>query len=107
MQAAPTCQSLGVLRNLGLLQRLGLESIRNADIEANAPGLLWFGEGFNFAGASLTYGGIALILLATWVGILDETVVGGWFETVGEGLLAGISGVAEWAAEAWEARQDA
>ena len=49
---------------------------------------------------------IALVLLATWMGILDETVVGDWFETMGERLLAGLSGVAEWAADAWESRQD-
>ena len=50
---------------------------------------------------------IALILVATWLGILDETVVGGWFETVGERILAGLSSIAEWSASAWEARQDA
>ena len=50
---------------------------------------------------------VALVLLATWAGILDETVVGAWFETMGERLLAGLAGFAEWAAEAWEGRQEA
>lgn len=50
---------------------------------------------------------IALVLIATWAGILDETAVGNWFETMGERLLAGLAGVAEWAAEAWEGRQEA
>ena len=50
---------------------------------------------------------IALILVATWLGILDETVVGAGFEAVGDRILAGLAGVAEWAASAWETRQDA
>lgn len=50
---------------------------------------------------------IAVILVATWLGILDETVVGDSFQAVGDRILGTLSGVAEWAAEAWEARQDA
>lgn len=43
----------------------GSESIRNSDIEANAPSLLWFGEAAARPfGATITYGGIALIALA-------------------------------------------
>jgi fructose transport system permease protein len=72
------------------------ESIRNADIEANAPGLLWFGEGFNMAGASLTYGGIALILLAAilWY-VLNHTAWGRHVHAIGDdpdaAMLSGIN----------------
>ncbi|MBT8479904.1 MAG: hypothetical protein KJO06_13375 [Gemmatimonadetes bacterium] len=47
---------------------------------------------------------IVLALLAVWAGILDETVVGGSFEWIGDKLLAGIEGISEWVADSWEAR---
>ena len=37
-----------------------------------------------------------LAILAVWVGILDQTVVGSGFE--------GIEGVSSWVADSWEAR---
>jgi fructose transport system permease protein len=40
------------------------ESIRNADIIEKAPDLLWFGEAFRFGGFKLTYGSIALVVVA-------------------------------------------
>ena len=72
------------------------ESIRNADIEANAPGLLWFGQGFNFGGASLSYGGIMLILLAAalWY-VLNHTAWGRHVHAIGDdpdaAMLSGIN----------------
>ena len=41
------------------------ESVRASDIEAQAPFLLWFGKGIPLAGATLTFGGIALVLNVT------------------------------------------
>lgn len=72
------------------------ESIRNADIEANAPSLLFFGQGFNFGGASLTYGGIMLILLAAalWY-VLNHTAWGRHVHAIGDdpdaAMLSGIN----------------
>ncbi len=72
------------------------ESIRNADIEANAPGLLWFGQGFNLGGASLSYGGIMLILLAAilWY-VLNHTAWGRHVHAIGDdpdaAMLSGIN----------------
>lgn len=40
------------------------ESIRNSDIIEKAPDLLWFGEAFRFGGFKLTYGSIALVVVA-------------------------------------------
>jgi fructose transport system permease protein len=71
------------------------ESIRNADIEANAPGLLWFGQGFNVGGASISYGGIMLILLTgvLWY-VLNHTAWGRHVHAVGDdpdaAMLSGI-----------------
>jgi fructose transport system permease protein len=63
----------------------GSESIRNVDIEANAPGLLWFGKGFNVSGASISYGGITLILLAglLWY-VLNHTAWGRHVHAIGD-----------------------
>jgi len=47
---------------------------------------------------------IGLAILAVWAGILDETVVGGAFEWIGDRLLAGIEGISSWVADSWEAR---
>jgi fructose transport system permease protein len=71
------------------------ESVRNADIEANAPMLLWFGNGFKAFGATITFGGIALILLAVlfWY-ILTHTAWGRHVHAIGDdpdaALLSGI-----------------
>ena len=71
------------------------ESIRNVDIEANAPGLLWFGKGFNISGASISYGGITLILLAAalWY-VLNQTAWGRHVHAIGDdpdaAMLSGI-----------------
>jgi fructose transport system permease protein len=71
------------------------ESIRNVDIEAQAPALLWFGQGFNISGASLSYGGIALILFAAvlWY-VLNHTAWGRHVHAIGDdpdaAMLSGI-----------------
>jgi fructose transport system permease protein len=71
------------------------ESIRNVDIEAQAPALLWFGQGINFGGASISYGGIALILLAAllWY-VLNHTAWGRHVHAIGDdpdaAMLSGI-----------------
>lgn len=74
----------------------GSESIRNSDIEASAPALLWFGEAAARPyGASITYGGIALILLAGifWY-ILQHTAWGRHVHAIGDdpeaAILSGI-----------------
>jgi fructose transport system permease protein len=72
------------------------ESVRNVDIEANAPGLLFFGQGFNLGGASVSYGGITLILLAAilWY-VLNHTAWGRHVHAIGDdpdaALLSGIN----------------
>jgi fructose transport system permease protein len=71
------------------------ESVRNVDIEAQAPGLLWFGQGFNLGGASISYGGITLILLAAilWY-VLNHTAWGRHVHAIGDdpdaAMLSGI-----------------
>jgi fructose transport system permease protein len=72
------------------------ESVRNVDIEANASGLLFFGQGFNIRGASVSYGGITLILLAAllWY-VLNHTAWGRHVHAIGDdpdaALLSGIN----------------
>ena len=63
----------------------GSESVRNVDIEEKASALLWFGNGFNTLGATITYGGIALILLAIvfWY-ILTHTAWGRHVYAIGD-----------------------
>jgi fructose transport system permease protein len=73
----------------------GSQSVRGADITAEAPLLLWFGKAFNFWGATLTYGGIAMILLAVIVWfILSKTAWGRHVHAIGDdpeaAMLAGI-----------------
>ena len=74
----------------------GSESIRNSDIEANAPSLLWFGEAAaRPLGATITYGGIALIILATvfWY-ILQHTAWGRHVYAIGDDPeAAALSGI--------------
>lgn len=72
------------------------ESVRNVDIEATAPSLLFFGKGFNISGASISYGGITLILLAAllWY-VLNHTPWGRHVHAIGDdpdaALLSGIN----------------
>lgn len=72
------------------------ESVRNVDIEANAAGLLFFGKGFNIGGASVSYGGITLMLLAAvlWY-VLNHTAWGRHVHAIGDdpdaALLSGIN----------------
>jgi fructose transport system permease protein len=73
----------------------GSQSIRPLDVKENAPLLLWFGKSFNFWGATLTYGGIALILLALLVWyILTYTAWGRHVHAIGDdpdaAMLSGI-----------------
>jgi fructose transport system permease protein len=71
------------------------ESIRNVDITEKAPGLLWFGNGFNLGGASISYGGIMLIVLAAilWY-VLNHTAWGRHVHAIGDdpdaAMLSGI-----------------
>ena len=71
------------------------ESIRNVDIEEKASSLLFFGKGFNIGGASISYGGIMLILLAAvlWY-VLNHTAWGRHVHAIGDdpdaALLSGI-----------------
>lgn len=73
----------------------GSQSVRGADITEQAPLLLWFGKAFNFGGATLTYGGIAMITLAfvVWY-ILTKTSWGRHVHAIGDdpdaAMLAGI-----------------
>ena len=73
----------------------GSESIRNVDIVEKAPALLWFGKGMNFGAASLSFGGIALILLAAalWY-VLNQTAWGRHVHAIGDdpdaAMLSGI-----------------
>lgn len=71
------------------------ESIRNVDIEATAPGLLWFGKGINIGGASVSYGGITMILLAAFLWyVLNHTAWGRHVHAIGDdpdaAMLSGI-----------------
>ena len=71
------------------------ESIRNVDIEAKAPELLWFGQSANFGGASLSLGGLTLFILAAvlWY-VLNHTAWGRHVHAIGDdpdaAMLSGI-----------------
>ncbi|MGL4309788.1 MAG: ABC transporter permease [Paracoccaceae bacterium] len=71
------------------------ESIRNVDIEAKAQGLLWFGKNINLGGAGISYGGVALIVLAAilWY-VLNHTAWGRHVHAIGDdadaAMLSGI-----------------
>ena len=73
----------------------GSESIRNADLVEKAPGLLWFGNGFNLGGAIFIYGSIALIIMAiiAWY-VLNRTAWGRHVHALGDdqdaAMLSGI-----------------
>lgn len=71
------------------------ESIRALDIEQKAPALLWFGNNIKLLGATFTFGGLALILLAAllWY-VLNHTAWGRYVHAVGDdpdaAMLSGI-----------------
>jgi len=71
------------------------ESIRNLDIEKQAPMLLWFGQGLSAFGTRLTFGGIALAGLAAilWY-VLNHTAWGRHVHAIGDdpdsAMLSGI-----------------
>jgi fructose transport system permease protein len=73
----------------------GSESIRAADLDAKAAGLLWFGTSVDIGGAKFIYGSIALILLAfmAWY-MLNRTAWGRHVQAVGDdadaAMLSGI-----------------
>ena len=47
---------------------------------------------------------VVLAVVAVWAGVLDETLVGGGFEWIGDRLLGGIEGISAWVADSWDAR---
>jgi fructose transport system permease protein len=73
----------------------GSESVRAADLEAKAQGLLFFGMPFQIGGAKFIYGSIALILLAilAWY-MLNRTAWGRHVHAIGDdpdaAMLSGI-----------------
>ncbi len=97
MKLPPFIVTLGTLSVFTALKLWysGSESIRNVDIEAQAPALLWFGEAFRIWGAKLTYGSISLIVLAgiIWYG-LNHTAWGRHVHAIGDdpeaAMLSGI-----------------
>ncbi len=71
------------------------ESVRNIDIEEKAPALLWFGDGFKALGATITYGSLALFILAgvLWF-MLNHTAWGRHVHAIGDDPeSANLSGV--------------
>jgi fructose transport system permease protein len=73
----------------------GSESVRNADLEAKAPGLLWFGKTLNFGSAAVIYGTFAMLIIAAiaWY-LLNRTAWGRHVHAVGDdpdaAMLSGI-----------------
>jgi fructose transport system permease protein len=63
----------------------GSESIRAADLEVKAPGLLWFGSSINIGGAIFIYGSLALIVMAVaaWY-LLNRTAWGRHVHAIGD-----------------------
>jgi fructose transport system permease protein len=63
----------------------GSESIRGADLEEKAPGLLWFGSSIDLGGAIFIYGSFALIFLAVvaWY-MLNRTAWGRHVHAIGD-----------------------
>ena len=47
---------------------------------------------------------VGVVLLATWGGVLDETVVGNGFAWIGETLIDGIGAVSDRVVEVWQGR---
>ncbi len=73
----------------------GSESVRNADLEQFAPGLLWFGTPLNIGSAAIIYGTFAMLILAViaWY-MLNRTAWGRHVHAVGDdpdaAMLSGI-----------------
>ncbi len=73
----------------------GSESVRNADLEQFAPGLLWFGTPFSLGSAAIIYGTFAMLILAAlaWY-MLNRTAWGRHVHAVGDdpdaAMLSGI-----------------
>ena len=44
----------------------------------------------------------AVVLLAVWAGVLDETVIGRSLTWLGERLVVGVTLASEWASRTWE-----
>ena len=73
----------------------GSESIRNVDITAQAPALLWFGEAVRFGAFKLTFGSFSLIILAViFLYVLSQTAWGRHVHAIGDdpdsAMLSGI-----------------
>ena len=73
----------------------GSESVRNADLEEKASGLLWFGKTLNFGSAAVIYGTFAMLLIAAVVWyMLNRTAWGRHVHAVGDdpdaAMLSGI-----------------
>jgi len=71
------------------------QSIRGADIRELAPSLLWFGKSIRFGGFQITYGVVAMLLLAALVWyILNHTAWGRHVMAIGDdpdaAMLSGI-----------------
>jgi fructose transport system permease protein len=83
-----------VFRSMKLLYT-NSESVRPAALDAQAPGLLWFGKAFTIGGANFIYGSFALIILAIiiWY-MLNRTAWGRHVTAVGDDPeAASLSGV--------------
>lgn len=90
-----TLGTLSIFRALKLAYSHS-ESIRNVDIEAKAPDLLFFGNKFQFLGATVTYGMIMLVIAAiiAWY-VLNRTAWGRHVHAMGDdpeaAMLSGIA----------------
>ena len=90
-----TLGTLSIFRALKLAYSHS-ESIRNVDIVAKAPSLLFFGEKFKFLGATVTYGMIMLVIAALimWY-MLNRTAWGRHIHAMGDdpdaAMLSGIA----------------
>ena len=89
-----TLGTMSIYRAL-LLAYSGSESVRNADIEEKAPELLYFGRGLQVGSTTVTFGMIALVVLAAlvWYG-LNRTPWGRHVHAIGDdpdaAMLSGI-----------------
>ncbi len=90
-----TLGTLSIFRALKLAYSHS-ESIRNVDIEQKAAGLLFFGNKFQFLGATVTFGMIMLLILAViaWY-VLNRTAWGRHVHAIGDdadaAMLSGIN----------------
>ncbi|MGQ0611849.1 MAG: ABC transporter permease [Paracoccaceae bacterium] len=89
-----TLGTLSIFRALKLAYS-GSESVRNVDIEAKAPDLLFFGQGFKVGTFTVTFGMICLVLLAALVWFaLNRTAWGRHVHAIGDdpdaAMLSGI-----------------